>query len=356
MIELVISHTTFAFSRFDYDPHRIPRNTTAPQPPSDSKDHKLPSKSQKVLQHNNMDPKSRKPNPAAKPVDVHVDVSTSKSAFFNDRQKRIENSMHRILKAASNIRQAVALFNEIDADGSGQLDALEFSKLLENMGMAVTDDRVNEIIEQYDADMSGSVGIDEFITYCRNEARSATAKLRDLLEDPILCKGKASTQQKKALERYVPPYHGRLYLSVEDTFKVKPIHRILSSIDREGIQQLAEQAGDMTTSVSHGIDMFQLRLHDALHLADSMQDSSKIALLLKILPTLSKPSDARQLTKKILKGNRMELAKLKKALGDLHRVFFGTPDGHYCLDMSDPRSQQCTPQKNKMSIFFFYQL
>ena len=33
------------------------------------------------------------------------------------------------------------------------------------------------------------MGLDEFITYLRNEGRVASAKLRDLTEDPILYKG-----------------------------------------------------------------------------------------------------------------------------------------------------------------------
>ena len=46
------------------------------------------------------------------------------------------------------------LFADIDADGSGQLDADEFAVLLGNMGMSVSEDIVSEIMEQYDADLS----------------------------------------------------------------------------------------------------------------------------------------------------------------------------------------------------------
>ena len=175
MIELVSSHATFDFNRFDFDPRSVALMVDS-NPQGKKKavgaaaagaaggggvkqpNSKAVSSASSIATNNknsrNLNPMEPKPNPAAKHVDVYIDVSTDKASYFNDQQMKIVTSLQRVKDAAGNIRKAVHLFAEMDEDGSGQLEANEFSTLLANMGMSVSEEIVRDIIEQYDADLS----------------------------------------------------------------------------------------------------------------------------------------------------------------------------------------------------------
>jgi len=89
-------------------------------------------------------------------IDLHAEVTTLKMQYFTDRQKQLADNLRSMVVAASDIQQAVKLFNEVDTDNSGTIEALEFAKLLEALGLDSSPDSVAETMNEYDVDMSKS--------------------------------------------------------------------------------------------------------------------------------------------------------------------------------------------------------
>jgi hypothetical protein len=131
IMTLVANHLTIDFTRFAYD-SRTP--------------------AVKEFAHN--DPSVKRIGAKADPVDIVVSISTEKTKLFNEKQKILVNNLEMMREAAANFESASKLFEELDADGSGELDVDEFSVLLDRMGMPCTPDDVQMIMDQYDADMS----------------------------------------------------------------------------------------------------------------------------------------------------------------------------------------------------------
>ena len=65
------------------------------------------------------------------------------------------------------------VFDSIDADGSGQLDAAELRRLFLKFGQGVTEVEARAMLDQADADGDGAVGFDEFLTIVSGNFRSA---------------------------------------------------------------------------------------------------------------------------------------------------------------------------------------
>ena len=80
-----------------------------------------------------------------------------------------------------------------------------------------------------------------------------------MTEDPILC----SSDHPGV--KYVPPRHGLLLVTIEDTFTVKKHYRTLTQADRENIQELANQTGDAGAMMGLGINMFKVITYNHFH-------------------------------------------------------------------------------------------
>ncbi len=55
------------------------------------------------------------------------------------------------------------LFDEIDDDRSGEVDANELQKAFQSLDVFMPIEQVNEFIQAYDADGGGTIGFDEFL-------------------------------------------------------------------------------------------------------------------------------------------------------------------------------------------------
>ena len=61
--------------------------------------------------------------------------------------------------------EGAAAFLKIDLDGSGELDQAEVGKVFLTHGLYLTDEQVAGVFQTMDLDRSGTVGIDEFLTF-----------------------------------------------------------------------------------------------------------------------------------------------------------------------------------------------
>ena len=60
--------------------------------------------------------------------------------------------------------QLEALFYSFDADSNGSIDQGEFESAIDELGFALSKERVGELFTEFDADNSGTIEWDEFLS------------------------------------------------------------------------------------------------------------------------------------------------------------------------------------------------
>ncbi|KAJ1380821.1 hypothetical protein B484DRAFT_31568, partial [Ochromonadaceae sp. CCMP2298] len=147
-----------------------------------------------------------------------------------------------------------------------------------------------------------------------------------------MCEGVISD----VVTRYIPPRTGTLKLTVVDGFALKDTYRVLSSSDRDYIDQIARQSGDLLTMTTYGTQSYKMRQAEAMGVADTLlkENSNLIQILAKILPQMASAADSRMLVAKLLHNNKTEIGKLKREVGQALRPMLGMMDGYYSLDLS----------------------
>ena len=104
------------------------------------------------------------------------------------------------------------------------------------MGLVLTPKRLHELMNQYDVDQGGKIEIHEFLMMLKSLNKEAAGRIKELVESPIMAL-KSDTSGKQ----YLPPETGVLNITVTDGFARKPRYRIMSSCDREYINEIAEE-------------------------------------------------------------------------------------------------------------------
>jgi len=70
----------------------------------------------------------------------------------------IVQGLQKMRDAAGDRERGIALFHEADEDGGGSLDGEELTDLLTSVGMDVTPDMIDDIMDLYDIDGQGAIG------------------------------------------------------------------------------------------------------------------------------------------------------------------------------------------------------
>lgn len=122
---------------------------------------------------------------------------------------------------------------------------------------------------------------------------------------------------EKEIKRYVPPRTGTLSLTVVDGFTLKDTYRVLSASDRNYINEIARQSGDLLTMTTYGVQSYKMRYHEAMGVADTLlkENSNRVEILSRILPQMASAADARTVVAKLLNNNKIEIQKLRREIG-----------------------------------------
>lgn len=278
-----------------------------------------------------------------------VDTEYYKKRPLSPEQLKVIEGLQRIQAATADIGKAVELFKMVDEDGSGELDAEEFAKLIEAVGMDPS--KSAEIMAEYDVDGGGVIEIAEFLLFLKTQRKESRQRLQELTEYPILYSALHFPEGESKRSRYVPPRKGQLKLSIIDGFTQKPTYRVISPEDRTNILKVAEESGDLLTMTSFGVKNYKIRLYEALSLASSlMKDSDKVQVLGTVLPQMSHSTEAKILVNRIIDANVTDFTRLKRLIGQFYRVIMGTPDGYYSLDLSSEMDRCCVNRLLEISM------
>ena len=220
----------------------------------------------------------------------------------------------------------------------GHLEIDELANLMSRMGLKVSEKRLQELMNKYDIDGGGSIEMSEFLMLLKSQKQDAALRIKEMMESPIMC-----LRQERG-KPYVPPENGFLHITVIDGFARKKIYRVLTTTDREYIEEMSkEMGGNVANMVQSSLENTKLRLDEALTLAETMMNDSrdKVAIVKKLLLQMDRTDDAQHFLSSMIGGNRADMLRLKKDFGAAMRPLLGNPNGYYVLDMAKEMDRMC---------------
>eukprot|EP01038_Epipyxis_sp_PR26KG_P005119 gene5119-7131_t len=280
-------------------------------------------------------------------LDLIQSTSMEKSKYFDEKELKIMANLMHIKNCASDIQLAVKLFQEVDQDGSGEIDIDELKILVQRLGLTMTDKRIGELMKRYDDDQTGKIEIQEFLLILRDQYRDAIGRLRDMSETSIMI-----LKSNNSIN-YIPPDYGVMRIFTRDGFVRKAIHRVMTSMDREHLSALlTEVTGAGASSftsvgiVSSALSGAKIRLDEALATLDKIVESSssldKVKALAQIVPQMNDTIEAQMFVQSVLGDNdRSEMLRLKREMGAALKPILGAPNGYYKLDLSREMDRLC---------------
>jgi len=276
-------------------------------------------------------------------LDIVQIVSTEKEKFLDERFRPKIELLRKLIAVGKDPTSALARFDAFDTDRAGELQFRQFHQLLGQLGLSMTLSQVSEIIARYDVDGSGMISKAEFRQYLQSQLDNSEAKLRDLIEDPILALGTTSPTPYSKNERYIPPRAGTLHMTILDGFVRKKLYKAVSENDRDHIYSVAKSSSDPVSMITFSVQNVRIRLEEAIHLYDVVykETRNKIRSLTMLLPYMMDYNEAKQFVSKTTDDDRVELQQIKMGLGLILKPIFGQPDGYYSLDMSKPLDVLC---------------
>jgi ribosomal protein L12E/L44/L45/RPP1/RPP2 len=263
-------------------------------------------------------------------------MSKDREKYFDEEQRHILKGLRLMLDAASNSALGTKLFYEADEDNSGRLDKDELQNVLDKIGFTIDSDRLQDILAVFDVDGAGTIDLSEFQSLLKSQHHEVAMRIREMLQYPILATSTHPTV------KYVPPRTGILRCSVVDGFVRKKDFYTITAVDQKYAFQMAKGIGDvlmMTDAVRNS----KMRMNEAYAMYKMMykEVGDKAEVLVKVLPQMMYPHEARQLVSKVTHDERVQLARLKAAFSVAVRPMFGAYNGYYCLDLSKELHRVC---------------
>mmetsp|Transcript_16332 Transcript_16332/g.30488 ORF Transcript_16332/g.30488 Transcript_16332/m.30488 type:complete len:1463 (-) Transcript_16332:187-4575(-) len=262
---------------------------------------------------------------------------TDKEAFLDDEQRTVLNNLYKLQECAKDIANVEKLFNDFDVDGSGEITRSEFTELLSNIGIQVTESQITDVMSVYDVDGGGTIELSEFLSFVRLQHVEAGSRIKDMIESQAL----VDVNHKNI--RYQPPRSGFLNMQVFDSYSKKENFSVLTTTNRNVSSNVAEKMGDVSTLITYAFQNSKLRLSEAyryyLTMYNDMGDKARV--LSKLLPQMALSSEARMLVSKVTNDDQVMVARVKQTLGLAMRPIFGLANGFYSLNLTKPADRIC---------------
>lgn len=235
-----------------------------------------------------------------------------------------------IRSIASDIHFARKIFGQFDEDHSGSLDAEELAELLKYLGLKNTRQTVSQLLSMYDTDGAGVIEEDEFVGFLEEVQKSAEQKRNEGEEIYYMILSGASS-------KYTPPDVGRLDIQVQKDKGVPDLLRSMSTLTGDSIERVINVSkGSEGVLIDYALADSKLTCEEALPFYKALikETGDKMRALIRLLPRMYSPGDARLLISAAIQNDIHEKLVLKKALEPLYRPIIGLPNGFYNLDLS----------------------
>ncbi|TMW63173.1 hypothetical protein Poli38472_002114 [Pythium oligandrum] len=248
-----------------------------------------------------------------------------------------------------------AVFQLIDSDDSGKIDANEIEEAFQMLGIEQYDDKeILEAIAMYDISGDGEMEEFEFVAFMRDRlleriklqlAASAAGSEQDIAPIDLI---DGATQKP-----WVVPDDGQLeidFLFEREAFATSEEAYRYCKISQQGIEQLIHNITNLAASKGDMEDLFHVAVHDSeirftasqayqlLEACDNLRSvEKKIASIVMILPQMLTAKEAQILVSRTL--TLRQRCRLKAEMGSAYSVILGNPTAHYSFDLSKPKDR-----------------
>ena len=212
----------------------------------------------------------------------------------------------------------------------------ELAELLKYFGIQNTADTVSQLLSLYDLDGSGVIEEAEFVGFLEEVQRSAEKSKQ--WEEEHRTVALAGTTVA-----YMPPDHGKIDIEV---VLDKPMNDFMRSVSHGSVDKVlkaSKNASDSSTIIDYALSNMTLTVEDALSFYRIMlkEAGDKMKVLLRLLPRMASPLDARQLMASTTYNEVKDKLLLQEALEPLYRPLVGLYNGYYQLDLNEELDVQC---------------
>jgi Ca2+-binding EF-hand superfamily protein/Ran GTPase-activating protein (RanGAP) involved in mRNA processing and transport len=254
-----------------------------------------------------------------------------------------------------------AVFQLLDSDGSGKIDADEVEDAYKMLGISGYDEKeIVEAIAAYDMSGDGEMEESEFVAFMKDKlldriklqlATSALAdsnKSEDGTDEPFVALLDAATQRPWRLPddgtlEVDFLYEREAFASIDEAYRYAKIPQ--SSIDK-----LIRNITELADSKSEQEELYNVAVHDsdlkftasqAYQLLDACSllhpVEKKIEAVAQMLSQMLTTKDAQVLVSRTL--TLRQRCRLKAEMGTAYSVLMGNPTAHYSLDLSKPKDR-----------------
>ncbi|KAJ8515613.1 hypothetical protein ON010_g18533 [Phytophthora cinnamomi] len=247
-----------------------------------------------------------------------------------------------------------AVFQMIDEDCSGKIDADEVEEAFKMLGINNYDEKeIANAISTYDISGDGEMEEYEFVEFMKDRlldrikskllGHDSSDDDADLEKVPLVSLLDASTQKP-----WVIPEDGHLeidFLYDREAFATNDEAFRQGKISRVGLELLIRNITEVATSKAEQDDLFHVAMYDseirltavqAYQLLDACHylkpESKKIETIALMLPQMLTAKEAQILVGRTL--TLMQRCRLKAQLGSAYSVVLGNPTAHYSFDLA----------------------
>mmetsp|Transcript_26381 Transcript_26381/g.39138 ORF Transcript_26381/g.39138 Transcript_26381/m.39138 type:complete len:1369 (+) Transcript_26381:243-4349(+) len=278
------------------------------------------------------------PKPGAKVSTIPL-VRCVKESIDEGKQQVID-ALRRLEMAAEDTAMAVKLFNEFDTDCSDGIDSEELQKLLNSLGVYIDNETVMQALIGYDVDGSCVMTLPEFLDFLQCQRVEAIARRKELTSQHMMAPADFPHVP------YVPPREGVVKIDIVDGYMRHGMPNVISALDLAHIMAVVGPNSDNVTSLlSYSLRNSRVRMKEAwqMYLCIWRELNDKARALERLLPYIYDGKDARALITRALpdiaNDDKLELARIKKFMGNAYSPLLGLCDGYYVLDLSNEKDR-----------------
>ncbi|ETK90001.1 hypothetical protein F441_06252 [Phytophthora nicotianae CJ01A1] len=247
-----------------------------------------------------------------------------------------------------------AVFQMIDEDQSGKIDADEVEEAFKMLGIHNYDEKeIENAITTYDISGDGEMEEYEFVEFMKGQllerikskllGRDEGKEDDDQERAPLVSLLDASTQKP-----WIIPEDGQLEIDFvydREAFATNDEAFRQGKISRVGLELLIRNITEVATSKAEQDDLFHVAMYDSeirLTAAQAYQileachylkpESKKIETIALLLPQMLTAKEAQILVARTL--TLMQRCRLKARMGSAYSVVLGNPTAHYSFDLA----------------------
>ena len=188
--------------------------------------------------------------------------------------------------------------------------------------MDVTPDMIDDILDVYDLDGEGAIGLPEFLAFLRAQYNESVSRLAEMTEERIMA------VPSKPKEKYKVPRSG-FDLDGHGRFHSQEKYSVINSCDQDYAKEVS--SGEASNMLSFALANSKIRFGEAMTMFNTMygEGGQKAYILADLVVKLADPRDCKKLVQKVTRGDKTQINLLKQAMMGCYKPYLGILNGYH---------------------------